>query len=344
LLEPFLEPLGFQQPFSSKVRSGGKSEAGTSAGTEDAKSKTTVVVTEPPPVPPQPKPAKSEPDKVKKTRDNLRAWLDDKDKHLARNAELRQFVAEFVRTSVRWDDERSPPTSEWKRLFGGADEKQRYKIIYIEGQGADPATAPFVIREEFPRSEETRELLEALVRFQHEGNGSWNFPGEELHKRVLATWLRKHEEPILGSLDPEGGLDTRLPITAAVQFLCAVAVLRRRAKLPTEPEKLLEEVFADPWPEDQAPVALSKGWRGLVEDMRKRHRDVRDFVINELAVTQGRIGGQNFIDPLPILEAAGKFAKTPRSNRCQRSTSRATGRPATSRSMVFLRTRASRTS
>lgn len=304
ILEPFLTPLGFQS-FTRK----------TKAASEPPKKEQPAGKGDTPPAPPSPdpqpaaKPVKSEPDKVKKIRDNLRAWLDEKDKPLAKNAELRQLVADFVRTSVRWDDERSPPTSEWRRLFGGADDKQKYKVIYIEDQGADPATAPFVIRDEFPKTEETREFLEALVRFRHEGDGSWDFAGGELHKRVVARWLRKHEPTLLTRLEPESGLNTETPINAAVQFLCMAAAVRRRSKLPTELTELLEELLIDLWPEENAPVALSKGWHGLLEDMRKRHKDVREFIINELAVTQGRSGGAHFINPLPILDAAAKFAK-----------------------------------
>ena len=147
------------------------------------------------------------------------------------------------------------------------------------------------------------------MRFSHEGDGSWNFPGGELHKRVVARWLRKHEEGLLGRLDPQGGLDTSQPVAAAVEFLCVAAIVRRRAKLPSEPDKLLAAVLAEPWPEGETPDALSRGWRDLLVDMHKRHKDVRDFVLAELAVVQGRTGGQNFIDPLPILEAAGAFAK-----------------------------------
>lgn len=309
-LEPFLEPLGFPQ-FSSKAPAGGAGTRGTVVPTrEDPDAKVA-----PRPHEPQPAPLrreKAELDKVKRILQNLRSWVDDTDKPLAGNAELRRLLADFVRTSVRWDDERTPPATEWKRLLGGPDDKQKYKVIYIEGQGADPATAPFVIREDFPRSEETRELLEALVRFSYDGDSSWNFPGGELHKRVAARWLRKHEGGLLTRLDPEDGLDTRVAVAAAVEFLCIAAVVRRRAKLPAEPEELVAAVLADPWAEGEAPAAVSRGWQDLLEDMRRRHKEVREFVIAELAVLQGRTGGQNFIDPVPILAAAGAFTKEPR--------------------------------
>jgi hypothetical protein len=308
-LEPFLAPLGFQ-PFSSKAPAGKKPAAGAgseSGGEPEAKA------TPRPPEPAPPKREKGDQEKVRRTLQNLRSWLDDPEKHLAGNTDLRKLLADFVRTSVRWDDERSPPTSEWKRLLGGADESnQKYEFIYIEGQGPKPAATPFFIREEFPRTEETRELLEALVRFKHEGERSWNFPNGELHKRVAARWLRKHQEGLLTRLNPEDGLDTRLPVAAAVEFLCVAAVLRRRAKLPADPDKLLAAALAEPWPEGEAPAALSRGWRDLIADMGKRHKEVRDFVLAELAVIQGRTGGQNFIDPLPVLDAAQAFAKEPR--------------------------------
>lgn len=301
-LEPLLLPLGFPQ--FSKVPAGKKGAKGPGPEGETEP--------KPPPRPPEPPPKreKGEQDKVKRILQHLRTWLDDPEKHLAGNTDLRRLLADFVRTSVRWDDERSPPAAEWKRLLGGADEgNQKYEFIYIEGQGPKPAATPFFIHEEFPRAEETRALLEALVRFKHEGERSWNFPSGELHKRVAARWLRKHEEGLLKRLDPPGGLDTRLPVAAAVEFLCVVAAVRRRAKLPADQDKLLAALLAEPWPEAEAPTALSKGWRELLEDMHKRHKEVRNFVLSELAVIQGRTGGQNFIDPLPILDAAAAFTK-----------------------------------
>ncbi len=309
-LEPFLEPLGFPQ-FSSKAPAGGTGTRGTGDGArEEPDAKVTSRPQEPSPAPLRRE--KAELDKVKRVLQNLRTWLDDKDKPLAGNDKFRKLLADFVRTSVRWDDERRPPATEWKRLLRGSDDKQAYKVVYIEGQGTDPVNAPFVIREDFPRTEETRELLEALVRFSSEGDGTWDFPNGELHKRVAARWLRKHEAGLLTRLDPEGGLDTRLPVAVAVEFLCVAAVVRRRAKLPAEPEDLVAAVLADPWPEEEAPVAVSRDWQDLLEDMRRRHKEVRDFVIAELAVIQGRTGGQNFIDPVPILAAAGAFAKEPK--------------------------------
>ena len=81
-----------------------------------------------------------------------------------------------------------------------ADEK--YEYIKVEGQRSRPATTLFFL-EVFPRNAQTRELIEALARFNYQGSRSWDFDGGELHKRVVARWLRRNSERIIrGSRRP----------------------------------------------------------------------------------------------------------------------------------------------
>jgi hypothetical protein len=291
-LLPFLEPMGFPK-FSKETPA--QEETPESKGDK-----------------PESKPGKSttkEVDKAAEKRVNqilqsLRAWNDGED--LARDRDLRQLVANFLRRSIPWDSERDPPLPEWKRLVSPSG-RATYDFVLIEGQVAKPATTQFFI-DQFPRNEETRELLEALVRFEYLGKKSWDFPTGEHHKRVTERWLRNHSISIVNSVQPI--LDTQPPVASAIELLCLVATIRNREKLPQSAPKLIDEVFADRW--ETTPITLSKRWTELVADMESRHGDARHFVTSELAIVQGRTGGFNFIDPLPVIETATEFHKQPK--------------------------------
>jgi hypothetical protein len=238
--------------------------------------------------------------KVDQFLQSLRAWKDGED--LARDREFRQIVANLIRRSIPWDSERYPPLTEWKRLLP----QGKYEHIRIEGQISKPATTNFFI-EHFPRNEGTRELLEALVRYEYLGRKSWDFSDGEHHKRITESWVRAHAASIVGSLQPQ--LDTQAPVSSAIHFLCLVAALRKREKLPQSVSTLVDEVFANRW--ESTPVTLSKRWTELVADMESRHEDIRQFVSSELSIVQGRTGGINYIDPLPVIECAIAFQKQP---------------------------------
>jgi len=287
-LAPLLEPFGLpaftkETPDTSKEQ---KKEDDKTTGEQPVRTKVDKVAEK----------------KVDQVLQNLRAWKDGAS--LSGDRDLRSFVANFLRKSIPWDCDRRPPLSEWKRLVWGG--KDPYEFVSIDGQVAKPATTQFFIKE-FPRSEETRELLEALVRFEYLGKKSWDFPTGEHHKRITERWLRAHEKGVIESLQPE--LDVAFPIAVAIQFLCLVATVRRREKLPQSVRELVGEVFTDCWQE--TPAGLSKRWTELVTDMQSRFDYVRRFVTGELAVVQGRTGSPNFIDPLAVLETAAAFQKQP---------------------------------
>jgi hypothetical protein len=159
---------------------------------------------------------------------------------------------------------------------------------------------------DLPRNKETRDVLEALIQFKHAGDKSWNFPHGEFHKRTLARWLRNHRDGIISQLQPSNGLDTRTPITSAVQFLATTATLRLRKRLSyDDPVELINELLSDIW--EEQPTAMSQDWKQLTEDMRIRHPLVKQFVVSELNVAQGRTGGRNFINTLPLIQEAGRY-------------------------------------
>ena len=283
-LKPFLSPLGFRE-FSKQVEEQTKDEKHTQrAEGKDA-----------------PKPDNR---KLKTALANLNDWMNG-EKYKA-DKEPRELLADLIRQSIPWDDKTYPPLDVWKTLLGSGDSTTKFRFIRIEDQ-TSLVSAKFFI--DFPRNEETRALLEALIQYEHAGRRSWNFPHGELHKRTVSRWLRKHRNRIIEQLQPQPGLDTSLPIASAAQFLATVAIVRQRRKLQTDnPVELVESLLSDVWPEQT--TAVSTAWKQLLDDIRLKHSSVKQFVISELNVPQGRKGGRNFINVLPLIQQAAKNGNT----------------------------------
>src|SRR5207249_4848741 len=121
------------------------------------------------------------------------------------------------------------PSSEFKRHMSG------YEFIHIEAMTSLINKSAFSIF--FPRTEETYQLLEALLKFTHEGRKSWRFPHSEIYKRVTQRWIRRNEPTVLQSLSPQ--VDSTLPIETAAQYLALAAVLRSREVLSDDAFVLL---------------------------------------------------------------------------------------------------------
>jgi len=285
-LKPFLEPFGFRQ-FTHEV-----------------------VVTETPvPRPPTLMPPQQplENAKLAEVLHNLERWMDGD--LLVGDQEIRQLLAELIRRSIPWDNFSFPPLEAWKTLIGDAS---RYQFVRIEGMHALPGGIKFFI--DFPRSKETRDLIEALAQFRYAGNRSWSFPHSEVHKRTIARWVRQHGDRIVRELQPRGGLDPALPISSAIQLLALNAVVRRRGKLPVEPQEAPELIRLLLMDQDGNPSeGLSKEWRQLLEDVRVRHPNVKKFLLTELDIPQGRgARGVNFINPLLAIKIAASFIGEPK--------------------------------
>ncbi len=210
----------------------------------------------------------------------------------------RQLLAELVRKALPWDDDNSVPLSEWKKFIGGG--ATNYKFIKIEGMRSR-VTGNFSI--EFARSKESHDLISALAKFKYLGKDSWDFQGGEAEKRTVSVWLRRRGEETIRGLQPGKALDLVKPVTFAAQCLAIASMLRKRSRLPEDLVELVEEVLADIWKEP--PTTFDGDWTALVKDMQIRHANMREFLFNELGVTQGRTGGIVFIDPLPIIDAVG---------------------------------------
>jgi hypothetical protein len=281
------------------------------------------------PPPPEPERREQKPSEVRrltKLLDGLREWLENQ-KDLPEDVKVRQFLAELVRRCVPWDESRTVPLAEWDRLIrGSAGEK--YEYIMVEGQRSRPATTHFFL-EVFPRTAETRELIEALARFNYQGSRSWDFDGGELHKRVVARWLRRNGERIVRALQPPDDLPVDRALGVAIELLALASLIRRRKPLPDNDAEFLAEILRPSDPEkervircdeknatwkklvsDQKDlrthqgciVALAHPWQELAEDLLARHDQLREYLTSELEVPQGRTReGANFIDALPVL-------------------------------------------
>lgn len=279
----------------------------------------------PPPEPPKPKP-ESVPPALTRTLANLDVWIDRGE--LKDDERVRRWLAEFIRKCIPWDDLREPPRAVWQSLLRGGDSDSRdvYAFVKVEGQISKPATQKFFVT--FPRNEETRTLVEALARFEYLGNRSWSFEGGELHKRVLARWLRAHEKGVVAALQPKVEVSPTAAVGVAVSLLGLAAIVRDRRRLPDSPTDFVAAVLKpltegrdkiiriSPRTTDWRPavredptlsepgrvVALTKRWQDLADNLYLRHHEWLRFIRDELEVPQGRTGGDvNFIDPRPIL-------------------------------------------
>jgi hypothetical protein len=228
----------------------------------------------------------------------LSSWMQSG--RLERDAEPRELIRKLVVQSVRWEDQRDIPTAIWRAAFKNKD------FVDLEGMRTKLRPSRFSIR--FDRSEETRNLIEALAQFEYMGGGTWNFPYAEQHKRTIHRWLRRHRARIVESLQPRG-LDPARPVRLAVQFLTAAALIQRRAKPPRDADALVAAIL-EPRAE-QSPLTLSEPWRKWTEAIRIHHEEVKAFLLEELSVPQGRTGGINFIDAKPIFKIAAEFLRDP---------------------------------
>lgn len=252
--------------------------------------------------------------KLNRIRQSLRSWLEGE--KLSPDVEPRQLLAGLIRKSIAWNDFASPPLEEWRKALGGASDDDEnavrpssYAFIKIEGQTSEPATVSLFI--DFPRNEETRNLIEALAHFVHAGSNSWDFEHGEYHKRIVAQWVRRNQTRIVEQIQPLETLDTKVPITSAVQILATAAIVRQRTKLSPDLNELLKAILDDGWTEK--PVALSGQWKNLLEDLYGRsYKEMLRFVASELNVPQGRTGGINFINAIPAIYAALDFAAAPK--------------------------------
>lgn len=293
VLHPLLKPLGFRD-FSSGI----EIESKPTNGKKDLDRKKESEKIQPPE-------QEETPAALLNLMKDLDAWINQK-QDLKFDAAPRQLLADLIRNGINWDDDISIPLAEWKRHVAAGNSP--YRFIQIEGMRTKVNPGTFFVN--FARSKETHDLIGALAKFRHLGKDSWNFQGGEMEKRLVSLWLRRHTNEVIEKLKPPKELDQLKPVTCATQFLAITAMLRKRAKLPETVVELVEEILSDIWV--QPPVAFDTDWIYLIKDMQLRHKNIRDFLLSELDVPQGRgARGINFINPLPIIFAAKELFEYP---------------------------------
>jgi len=227
---------------------------------------------------------------------NIEQWAEGKP--LADDVEPRQLLYDLVKSSIPWPDVTDVPPKERQYLL------REKSIIQIEGQRSRASGAVM----NFPRDEETADLLRALARFHHLGKDSWNFDDAERFKRTIALWLRRHTPGIVSALCPRG-IETDDPIAAAIEFLAVAYVVGQRKRLPVDDLPELAAALLQDFP-IQLPQRFSANGNTLAAQLQKQHAAVRDWLTNELSLPQGAATSCNFIDPRKLLRFARESAGT----------------------------------
>jgi division protein CdvB (Snf7/Vps24/ESCRT-III family) len=228
----------------------------------------------------------------------LGEWL--RGKTLQFDSTFRDHLKDFFKYAIKWEDYPEIPVRfAYEKVYGNKPHK-------IEGQESTQSTSNYFI--DYPRNQETHDLLEALVRFKHEGRKSWNFDLGEMHKRKVARWLRNNRKRVLETLHPDPLELTEQSLRAGIQFLALTAVVRKGETLPKRDQaKRIAELFVKP--EEGVAHALSNELNGQFEDIVGKWEKVKEFIVSELGIGQGSAAPTDYIDPLPILKNLEKFEK-----------------------------------
>ena len=226
----------------------------------------------------------------------LREWL--RGEQLKSDSVFRDHLSDFFKHALKWEDYPEIPVRFAYEMVNGK------KPHRIEGQQSKQSTQKYFI--DYPRNEETHDLLEALVRFKHEGLKSWDFDLGEMHKRKVARWLRNNRGKILETLQPDPPELRDQAVQAGIQFLAFSAVARKGEALPKRDyAKRVSELFIEP--EEEITHALSNEMDVQFEDMLGKWRKVKEFIVSELGIGQGSAAPTDYLDPLPVLKSLEKF-------------------------------------
>lgn len=217
--------------------------------------------------------------------------------YLDSDSKFRKHLEDFFKHAFKWEDYKGIPRAFALEIVkGNACHK-------IEGQRSNPRGNFYI---NYPRNDETHDLLEALVRFKHEGRDSWQFDSGEMHKRKVARWLRNNRKRVLETLHPYPPELTEQSLRAGIQYLALSAVARKGETLPKRDQaKRISELFVKP--EEGVAHAMSNELNGHFEDIVGKWEKVKEFIVSELGIGQGSAAPTDYIDPLPILKNLEKF-------------------------------------
>ena len=256
----------------------------------------------PQPVQPPPPVVRAEDKEQQRLLMALDVWADGEP--LKYDDKFRGYVSDLLKNSMRWQDSRGTPIQVAKTLHSDKNP------IRIEGQTARPAAQLYFV--DLPRNSQTKELLEALVRYNREGQKTWKFSHGELHKRRVCRWLRENRSRLIEGIDPKPDYIRRDAIKKASQFMALSAILRRKEALPQrDMQGRVSELFVPVWDKETVPVSFSSPLTSMLDDISTKWIGVKEFLISELGVGQGEASPKDFIDPVPILDSIKDFENAP---------------------------------
>ncbi|RWO54258.1 hypothetical protein [Mesorhizobium sp.] len=230
----------------------------------------------------------------------LERWWSSGEK-LETPRDYQEMLLSFLKGALPIDDIRSPAVPA-QHLLREANRGS----IRIE----DSATEAVLNRVSFTfnRTQDSYDLIVALIHQAVEGNWTWDFPEAERYKRIVARWLRKHQNAMLAALDPVN-LSTTVPIKLATKFLCISAIIERRAELSPDTPAALSHLTSTE--ATKAPTVLTEPLRKLYNDLPERRRKLQNFLVEETNLPQGASGGILVIDPQVIIEAITESRSDP---------------------------------
>jgi hypothetical protein len=298
LLNPFMLPdFSAKAPDIVSIEPPGAKNSG-----ELARKRISIGTTVPPPVQ-SPRSVPVDPAVNKRLSDLLnrleRWWTGGR---LETPRDYQDILIKFLKGALPLDDIRSPAVPAQRKLRDANRGSIRIQ---------DAATTQAIQNQasfSFLRTQDTYDVIGALIHQAVEGDGTWNFPQAERYKRIVARWLRNHQAAMLAALEPEG-LSTAIPVNRATKFLCMAAIVARRAGLPADTAAALSHVISSA---DMAlPTVLTEPIRKLFNDLPDRRRMLQAFVVEETNLPQGARGGIVVIDPQLIAEAIAEARSDP---------------------------------
>lgn len=211
---------------------------------------------------------------------------------LRNDATFRSLLTSVVKNSLPREEFRTP-SHRIQRLSSGLSSSN----IEIEGQVTRAAIASNRGRFNFPRGDQTYDLLCMLLDFRFKGSNSWNYPGGSSARRKYGAWLANNTNRLIQSFGYTiTGRDIAIPL--AVRFLRTAYRICYRKDLPSDSGDAVQTLISFT---PITTICLSQDFQRLADDLTSKVMSIRSELMDELAVRQGD-GGILYIDSRQIVE------------------------------------------
>jgi hypothetical protein len=242
---------------------------------------------DPPPPPPTTPPPQTNP-----LLNSLQNWRSGG--QLIQATKFRDPVFRFLKNSLPiYDPERLSPGTVKFFLSQSVD--------VIDFENADNSARNRIFC--FERNEANANFLEALLYLTDEEKAQRS--EILIWEKNANLWLRQNEQSIIDQL--ETGPNYRELVKSAAKFLALMQQLINKTPIPNDEldycQFVLQPIDVDKF------SALGKDLSSLVRDLPVHLEGIRNFVISEVSLKQGT-GGDNFIDPEPIIEGVKAARKS----------------------------------